>query len=126
MSIAFPAVCPTRRRYTPGRYPTRRYNALNGASFTRLFGSRAFDAELDMEFILDDTKAAAVLRSWHDSKGGTTDLSLPSLVFTGVSDQLSSNIPTYLNWRWAEVPSVESLFPGKSRVQVRLIATLDA
>ena len=126
MSVAFPAVCPTRRSFTPGEYPTRKYSSISGASVTRLYGSRAFDAQMSLDFVLNDADTAAVLESWHESKGGAYTLSLPSSVFSGNSSDLNGKIPSYLNWRWAEMPSVESLFPGRSRVQAKLTATLDA
>ena len=126
MSIDFPDICPIRRTYTPGKYATKRFSAINGASDTRLYGSKAFDASLSMSFLLSDKDMAALLDSWHASKGGFYTLDLPASVFAGVSSVLQTQIPSYLQWRWAEMPSVESVLPNRSRVQVQLIATLDA
>ena len=126
MSVSFPALSPTKRTFTPGTYPTKKFNAVNGASVTRLYGSKAFDAELQLDFVTGDSDTASLLASWHNSKGGAYTLTLPSEVFTGVAQDLKDQVPTYLNWRWAEMPSVESIFPGRSRVKVRLVATLDA
>ena len=126
MSVQFPAVCPTRRSFTPGEYPTKQYSSISGASVTRLYGNRAFDAQMSLDFVLGDAETAAVLASWHESKGGAYVLDLPDSVFGGASEDLKNEIPSYLNWRWAEMPSVESLFPGRSRVQAKLTATLDA
>ena len=81
---------------------------------------------MSLDFVLNDADTAAVLESWHESKGGAYTLNLPSSVFSGNSSELNGKIPSYLNWRWAEMPSVESLFPGRSRVQAKLTATLDA
>lgn len=126
MSIDFPDICPIRRTYTPGEYATKRFSAINGASDTRLYGSKAFDASLSMSFLLSDKDMADLLDSWHESKGGFYTLDLPDSVFAGVSSVLQTQIPSYLQWRWAEMPSVESVLPNRSRVQVQLIATLDA
>lgn len=126
MSVNFPELCPTRRTYTPGEYATKRFSAINGASNTRLYGSKAFDAGLSMSFLLNDNDMASLLDSWHASKGGFYTLDLPDSVFAGVSSVLQTQIPSYLQWRWAEMPSVESVLPNRSRVQVQLIATLDA
>ena len=126
MSVDFPPLCPTQRSYTPGNYPTKNFSALNGASVTRLYGSRAYDAEMTLTFVLSDLKLEQLLASWHSSYGGAEILNLPPQVFGGVSSELQGQIPSYLNWRWAETPSVESLIPGRSRVQVKLTATLDA
>jgi len=126
MSVSFPALSPTKRTFTPGTYPTKKFNAVSGASVTRLYGSKAFDAELQLDFVTGDSDTASLLASWHSSKGGAYTLTLPSEVFSGVAQNLKDQVPTYLNWRWAEMPSVESIFPGRSRVKVRLVATLDA
>ncbi len=123
--IDFPALCPTRRSYTPGQYATKRFSAINGASNVRLYGNKAFDATLNLSFFLNDLEATSVLEAWHQSQGGFKELRLPASVFSGVSTTLQSQVPRYLQWRWAEMPSVESVLPNRSRVQVKLIATLD-
>ena len=126
MTVSFPAICPTRRIYTPGQYPTKKVTSINGATTTRLYGSKAYDATLSLSFLLSDADMSELLASWHESRGGFDTLNLPSSVFSGLSDTLQAQIPAYLQWRWAEMPSVESVLPNRSRVQVQLIATLDA
>ena len=123
--INFPAVSPTRRSFTPGEYPTKRFDSISGAGTTRLYGSKASNATLDLEFLLDDTNTAAVLQSWHDSMGGAKVLTLPTELFEGMNGP-EGQIPNYLNWRWAQVPSVQSVVPGRSRIQASLVATLDS
>ena len=120
----FQAVNPTRRSFTPGKYPTKRFDSISGAGTTRLYGSKAFNATLNLEFLLDDTNTAAILQSWHDSRGGAKILTLPATVFAGMAGP-ENQIPSYLNWRWSDMPSVESLLPGRSRIRVTLVATLD-
>ena len=126
MTVTFPAVCPTRRTYTPGNYPTKKVTSINGATTTRLYGSKAYDATMSLSFLLNDADMASLLDSWHESRGGFDTLNLPDSVFAGVSSVLQAQIPEYLQWRWAEMPSVESVMPDRSRVQVQLIATLDS
>ena len=123
--IDFPAVSPTRRSFTPGEYPIKRFDSISGAGVTRLYGSKAFNATLNLEFLLDDTGTAAVLQSWHDSMGGAKVLTLPTELFEGMNGP-EGQIPNYLNWRWAQVPSVQSVLPGRSRIQASLVATLDS
>jgi len=123
--IDFPTVSPTRRRFTPGEYPIKRFDSISGAGVTRIYGSKAFNATLDLEFLLDDTGTAAVLQSWHDSMGGAKVLTLPTELFEGMNGP-EGQIPNYLNWRWAQVPSVQSVVPGRSRIQASLVATLDS
>ena len=116
---------PIERRFTPGNFPTRRFNSISGAGRTRIYGSKQFDAELELAFVLNDADTCTFLRAWDDAKGSFESLDLPEQFFVGSSELLDCGIPDYLEWRWAEKPSVQSLIPGRSRVQVRLVATLD-
>lgn len=116
---------PTRRTFTPGQFATKRFTSISGAGSTRLYGSKAFDATLQLDFLLDDSDTCAFLKCWDNAKGTYDTLDLPDEFLAGSSPILDCGVPTYLNWRWAEAPSVESLLPGRSRVQVNLIATLD-
>ena len=117
---------PTRRSFTPGRFPTKRFDSITGAGTTRLYGSKAFNATLQLTFILNDEDTCAFLKCWDDAYGDYDTIELPDEFFAGSSPVLDCGVPDYLNWRWAEAPSVESLFPGRSRVQVNLVATLDS
>ena len=117
---------PTRRSFTPGRFPTKRFDSISGAGTTRLYGSKAFSATLQLTFILNDEDTCAFLKCWDDAYGDYDTIELPDEFFAGSSPVLDCGVPDYLNWRWAEAPSVESLFPGRSRVQVNLVATLDS
>ena len=122
MTTSFPALRPVSRTYTPGEYPVKRFNAINGASTTRLYGSQAFDAQMSLEFIVDDADLISLTTSWNESNGGFDHLELPTQVFSGMD---SSVFPEQLTWRWAEVPSVSSVRGELSRVSVKLIATLE-
>lgn len=117
---------PTRRSFAPGQYATKRFNSISGAGTTRLYGSKAFDATLEMSFLLNDADVCTVMKCWDDAYGSYDILTLPPEFFVGAGPVLDCTIPSYLNWRWAEAPSVESILPGRSRVQINLVATLDA
>ena len=117
---------PTSRSFTPGRYATKRFNSISGAGTTRLYGSKAFDAQLQLTFILNDNDTCAFLKCWDNAYGDYDTLVLPSQFLAGSSPILDCGVPDYLNWRWADAPSVESILPGRSRVQINLVATLDS
>jgi len=116
---------PTRRTFKPGQFATKRFTSISGAGSTRLYGSKAFDATLQLSFLLSDSDTCAMLKCWDNAKGTYDTLELPEEFLAGSSPILDCGVPTYLNWRWADPPSVESLLPGRSRVQINLIATLD-
>ena len=117
---------PTKRSFSPGKFATKRFTSISGAGTTRLYGSKAFDAQLQLTFILSDADTCAVLECWDAAKGTYDVLQLPQEFFAGSSPVLDCGVPDYLNWRWAEPPSVESILPGRSRVLIKLVATLDA
>ena len=121
----YPDLCPIRRTLTPGLYPTKRFTAISGAGKTRLYGSKAYDATLQLEYLLNDTELAELLESYHTAYGTYRSLVLPSSVYQGISQAVIDQIPSYLSWRWAETPTVDSLMPSRSRVRVNLVGTLD-
>jgi len=67
MTVSFPAICPVQRSYTPGSYATKQFTSINGASVTRLYGSKAFNAELSLTFVLGDAELEELLQSYHAS-----------------------------------------------------------
>lgn len=125
MSIAFPALCPRSRRLNPGKYAIKTFSAINGASSSRLYGDRAFEASVNFEFICADTQAGALLECYHNSYGGFLPLELPPDVWAGMGSNLKAQIPSYLAWKFANEPEVEALFPGRSKVTVVLIGRLE-
>ena len=117
---------PTKRTFVPGQYATKRFASISGAGTTRLYGSKAFDAQLRITLLLNDDDTCTVLKCWDDAYGTYDTIELPEEFLAGSSPILDCGVPEYLNWRWAEAPSVESILPGRSRVQINLVATLDA
>ena len=125
MTVSFPSLIPTQRTYTVGDYPTKRFNSISGAGTTRLYGSKAFDAVLDLEFSANDTELTTILACFNSAYGSGTALTLPSSIFNGMNSALQAQIPSYVTWRWQETPQVQSVFNNRSRVTVKLIGTLD-
>ena len=125
MATAYPSLCPTRRSWTPGNYPTRRFTAVNGAGTTRIYGTRAFDATLQLEYLLGDADLTALLQCYNTARGTFDELVLPTETFVGLSADVQEEIPDYLTWRWSDTPQIESVAPGRSRVRVNLVGTLD-
>lgn len=125
MTVNFPNLSPTSRNYTAGEFPTKRFNSISGAGTTRLYGSKAYNVSLNLEFVLNDADLASVLSCYDQANGSAYGLTLPSAVFDGMSSAVQNQIPNHVTWRWDSTPQVESLFPGRSRVRVNLLGTLD-
>jgi len=121
----FPDICPVSRRFTAGQFPTRRFNSISGAGTTRLYGSKAFDAKLDLEFLVSDELVSDIFDSWYGSYGTYAAVDLPEPVIAGSDELLDSVTPDYLEWHWDREPTIETVQPGLSRVTVNLVARLE-
>ena len=121
----FPDICPVSRQFTAGQFPTRRFNSISGAGTTRLYGSKAFDSRLDLEFLVDNTTAGRIFDLWYESFGTLEQIFLPPAVFL-TDEVLEGKLnPEYLEWRWEREPSIQSVQPNLSRVTVNLVGRLE-
>lgn len=132
-SRAFPAgLVPTRRSYSPGAYPQTVFQAANGATTVVRFGNRRVDAELQLGFDnIDDARAVELLALYETTQatGDWINMSsdnAPSGADLALRLYFTESGGSGLRWRFAEPPQVESVFPGISSVQCRLVARLDA
>ncbi len=127
MTVNFPALNPSSRSLQAGQYPLKRFDSISGASRTRLYGSKAFNAKLTLQFKLSDDKAALILKAYHESRGGSEILTLPSELYRGMSTDFQSQIQSYYSWRFdSQPPQIQSVAPNRSDVAITLIGTLDA
>lgn len=130
-AVAFPDLIPSSRRYSPGAYPQAEFRALNGATTTLRYGNRRVDSELDLGFQnITDDNAAVLLKLYEDVTVADDWMTFAaSNVAGGASADLSEYIREVggsgLRWRFAEPPAVESVKPGRSSVQLRLVGRLD-
>ena len=123
MAVAFPDLSPVQRSFQQGRYPTKRFVAMNGAATTRIYGDKATEASIDLEFIVDDTDLKQLTDCFENAKGVYDEVTLSTKMFDGLS---ITAFPTYLKWHWSQAPAVSSLQPDLSRVTVTLIGLLEA
>lgn len=131
-AVAFPALRPTGRSYTPGTYAVNEFKALNGATTRLLYSNRRSDAELDLEFQnITDANAALILAN-YERVGPTGDW----VSFTsndgalgsraGLTAYLQESGGSGLRWRYAGPPEVQSVQPGYSTVRAKFVGQLDA
>lgn len=121
----FPDICPVSRQFNAGKFPTRRFNSISGAGTTRIYGSKAFDSSLQLEFIVDNETAGRIFDLYYESFGSLKQIFLPPGVLS--NDEVLENKlnPEYLEWRWEREPSIQSVQPNLSRVTVNLVGRLE-
>ena len=127
----FPFLTPTRRSYTPGKYPQTMFEAQNGATSVMRFSSKPVNAKLNFTFEnISDDDADRLIDHYisvnDDWDYAFFDARDPALA--GMRNDLRQNIdgqPGGLRWRYMEPPTVTSVFPGISTVQCKLCAYLD-
>lgn len=132
--VYFPDIVPSRRRYRPGRIPSSKFRALNGATTEIRYSNRLVDAEIEVEFQnIPDDRAAEVLRLYRDvaKRGDWVRFSRAGMtagVTQDLRDWLRDTDGSGLRWRFdpEQPPSVESVRPGRSTLSCRFIGELDA
>jgi len=131
MAVTFPSIEPTARRFTAPKWPTSGITSQSGVTTRRLWGSRPSQAQLGLTFSnVTDDNAALIVQAYNSAKGATTDLTLPAIIFNGASSDLAGWLDTTstgagMKWFFSEEPpTVESVAPGISTVNVQLVAGL--
>lgn len=131
MPVAFPNIRPSGRSYSPGTYPQTEFRAQNGAVTVVRFGNRRVDSELSLEFQnINDTDAALILANYEAVNSRWDYVTFTtSTGALGAGSTLANYIREVggsgLRWRYAEPPSVTSVFPGRSTVQCKFTGILE-
>lgn len=132
MSIPFPNIQPSSRRFVAPRWPTSSNRSQAGVTTKRLWGSKPADGQLSLGFnnIRDDI-AVSIIDAYNRAKGSSTEVDLPSSIFEGTKGSLNIYLRTLLEQqgvRWFfkddDPPEVESVVPGISNVKVNLSGEL--
>lgn len=124
--MAFPALQPTSREYTPGDWPIKTYNAQSGAEIRILYGSRRTNAKLSLGYDnITDSNAQLFVDDYAAQYGTFQVFTLPDAVRSGWGgDAGSIDAPPSATWRYESEPQIRSVRPGRSTVTVNLVAVL--
>ena len=127
--MAFPAITPSSRKFVPPKWPTKAFVSQAGTTTRRLYGSKPAQADLQLTYRnITDDQASAILDHYQSLKGPMSKAGLPSETWEGASTSLSNqlNVADYsdVDWYFAAAPTVNSVFPGVSTVQVKLIGEI--
>ena len=132
MSVAFPNIQPSSRRFVPPRWANTSSRSQSGVTTKRLWGNKPSEAQLSLSFNnVRDTVADQILSSYDAARGSISSLTLPSLVFEGITGSLNARLQSALTqsgllWFFKDddPPEVESVAPGICNVRVNLVAEL--
>lgn len=139
----FPAnLVPSARSYTPPSFPQREFQGLNGAVTFLQYGQKAVDSTLEMTFQnITDDEAYAIFQNYEAVTNGRDEVTgemdyvdlegqMKGIASVPLAYEISQNPvgnprQDLLRYRYAEPPTIQSIFPGRSTVNVRLRGYLE-
>lgn len=121
MATAFPGIAPSSRRVVQGQYATKRFTSIAGTGTTRVYGSKPFNASMELEFSnMPDADAQRITAAYDTARGSADVLSLPAELWQGMGEMLRSTLERDYSWRFASQPTITSVSPGRSSLSVTL------
>ena len=139
--IDFPSgISPSRRSYKMPQFPIKEFTGLNGAVTTVQYGNRSVDSELELVFQnISDDKAFEIFEHYQAVNGGRESegernwarLSKEFNVgpMAGVMNESLKGVMTESKgnrrYRYAEPPTITSVFPGVCTVSVKFRGYLE-
>jgi len=134
--IDFPAIKPSSRSYTPGRYPQVEFIAQNGAKTVLRYGNKKVDAKLSLGFTnISDAEANEILDFYENINSDYDYINfsfqnkdaLAGVGIKALRQKISQkNDNGYkLRYRFDGPPTLTSVKPGISNVQCKFVACLD-
>jgi len=125
--MAFPTLKPSSRTFDAGDWPVKTFRSQNGSETRILYGSNRTGMSLQLSYNnIADADAELFLDHYNEVQGtyGTFTLS------TGVRSGWAGNTDALgaaasgNTWRYADAPQVQSVKPGISSVQIKLVGVL--
>jgi hypothetical protein len=125
--MSYPSLAPTGRQFDAGDYPVKTIRSQSGVESRILYGNRRTNMALQLSYDnITDAQAQQFVTHYDQTKGTFLSFRLPDGVRAGWSanaatlDAVQGN-----NWRYESAPSITSVRPGKSSVQVKLLGVLE-
>lgn len=124
--MAYPTLRPSTRQFSPGEYPVKTLRSQSGVETRILYGSQRTGMTLELGYEnISDSNAELFNAHYDEVKGIFNTFTLPSIVKSGWAASASTLDVVGANaWRYEGPPSITSVRPGYSSVQVRLIGAL--
>ena len=132
MTTHFPAIAPSSRTFTPGRFPSTDFESLDGTKTHIRFGNKRVNATMTLGFSnLSESEVWDIIENYEKVNGTWDNLEFFSdkgLQGISTNDLTREIRGTYtgLTWRYSAPPTVTSTFDGLSNVSCSFVACLDA
>jgi len=127
MTTAFPALVPSGRSFNAGNFPVKTYAAQDGGEVRILYGSKRVGMTLQLTYQnIADANAEKFIDHFHEMKGTYNRFTIgtESRDGWGSDDKWLGAVEWGSQWRYAQSPQLQSVYPGISTVTVNLIAAL--
>jgi hypothetical protein len=125
--MPYPTIRPTTRSFSAGDYPVKTFKAQSGAEVRILYGSKRTGMSIDLTYEnIADSLADDFVAHYDEVKGQFGTFALPSELRAGWSGNQAALDASGLGavWRYAKAPSITSVRPGISSVQIQLVGVL--
>lgn len=124
--MAYPSLIPSSRSFSPGTFPVKTFKSQAGTETRILYGSQRSGMTLELQYEnITDTNAELFITHYNEVLGTYKTFTLSSEAKTGWTGNSSTiDVTSATAWRYAEEPSITSIKPGLSKVQVKLIGVL--
>lgn len=124
--MAYPTLQPASRNFSPGNYPVKTFRSQSGAETRLLYGNQRSGMTLELQYEnISDSNAELFVTHFDQVLGTYQTFSLPAAAKAGWNASASTlDVTSATAWRYAEEPSITSVRPGLSTVQVKLIGVL--
>jgi hypothetical protein len=121
--MAFPQLRPTSRDFSPGDWPTKRFNAQSGTEIRILYGSQRTNAKLSLTYTnITNVSGQLFLDDYNSTYGTLRTFTLPSVIFTGWPNNTGLNAPPGTRWRYETEPKIQHFYANRCSVSIELIA----
>ena len=125
--MAFPALAPSNRSFSPGDFPQKKVRSQSGVETRILYGTKRTGMSLKLSYKnISDADAELFLDHYHDMKGTYTTFGInPDTKggWEGNRDAIGA-VTSGNKWRYSGPPQVTQVRPGISNVQVNLVGVL--
>ena len=124
--MAFPTLIPNSRRFDPGNWPVKTFNAQNGTEIRLLYGSQRFNLQIDLNNSnISDADAEAFLAHYLAQNGTFRAFNFSAVEATAIfggwkGTPVALLAPAGVEWRYGGPPKISSVAPGVSTVSVVL------